>query len=184
MPERKLVTEALKRGIGAVTVEDVTREVRERPLIRSDVAGRAMATTKEMLALESRLIDFARDGRGRCRPLGDPERPCSREWFNDGQKAAVRHVLGSRDRVMIIRGVAGTGKTTLEQEIGEAVAEAGRPVVALAQSVKASREVLRQEAGFANADTVARFLKDEEMQEAAGAASSWSMRPASSARGT
>jgi ATP-dependent exoDNAse (exonuclease V) alpha subunit len=97
----------------------------------------------------------------------DPERPCSRDWFNDGQKAAVRHVLGSRDRVMIIRGVAGTGKTTLEQEIGEALAEAGRPVVALAQSVKASREVLRQEAGFATADTVAKFLKDEEMQESA-----------------
>ncbi len=126
-----------------------------------------MATTKEMLALESRLIDFARDGRGRCRPLGDPERPCSRDWFNDGQKAAVRHVLGSRDRVMIIRGVAGTGKTTLEQEIGEALAEAGKPVVALAQSVKASREVLREEAGFAMADTVARFLKDEKMQESA-----------------
>ena len=168
VPERKLVTEALKRGLGAVTVEGVTDEVRERPLIRSQVAGRQMATTKEMVALETRLIDFARQGRGRCRPLGDPERQCSRNWFNDGQKAAVRHVLGSRDRVMIIRGVAGTGKTTLEQEIGEALAEAGRPVVALAQSVKASREVLREEAGFATADTVARFLKDEEMQAAAG----------------
>src|SRR5439155_23619336 len=32
---------------------------------------------------------------------------------------------------------------------------------------KASREVLRQEAGFAHADTVARFFKDEQMQEAA-----------------
>lgn len=167
VPERKLVTEALKRGIGCVTVEAVTQEVSERPLIRSDAAGRKMATTKEMLALESRLIDFARQGRGRCRPLGDPERPCSREWFNDGQKSAVRHILGSRDRVMIIRGVAGTGKTTLEQEIGEALAEAGRHVVALAQSVKASREVLREEAGFADADTVARFLKDQEMQESA-----------------
>ncbi|MBI1348652.1 relaxase domain-containing protein [bacterium] len=167
VPERKLVTEALKRGIGTVTVEDVTREMRERPLIRSDVAGRKMATTKEMLALESKLIDFARLGRGRCRPLGNPERPCSRDWFNEGQKAAVAHVLASRDRVMIIRGVAGTGKTTLEQEIGDALAEAGKPVVALAQSVKASREVLREEAGFVNADTVARFLKDKEMQESA-----------------
>jgi conjugative relaxase-like TrwC/TraI family protein len=167
VPERKVVTEALKRGLGSVTVEDVKREVRDRPLIRSDVAGRPMATTEEMLALESRLIDFARQGRGRCRPLGNPDRPCSREWFNAGQKAAVRHVLGSRDRVMIIRGVAGTGKTTLEQEIGEALAEAGKPVVALAQSVKASREVLREEAGFRMADTVARFLKDSGMKEAA-----------------
>jgi len=167
VPERKLLTEALKRGIGSVTVEDVTHEMGQRPLIRSDAEGRKMATTKEMVALESRLIDFARQGRGRFRPLGDPDRPCSRDWLNDGQTAAVRHVLGSRDRVMIVRGVAGTGKTTLEQEIGEALAEAGKPVVALAQSVKASREVLREEAGFASADTVARFLKDQDMQESA-----------------
>ena len=167
VPERKLVTEALKRGLGAVTVDGVTREVQERPLIRSQVEGRKLATTKEMLALESRLIDFARSGRGRVRPLGNPDRPCSRDWFNEGQKAAVAHVLGSRDRVMIIRGVAGTGKTTLEQEIGEALAETGKTVVALAQSVKASREVLRNEAGFKTADTVAQFLKDKDMQESA-----------------
>jgi conjugative relaxase-like TrwC/TraI family protein len=167
LPERKLVTEALKRGLGSVTVEDVTNTMQELPLVRSEVDGRAMATTKEMLALESRLIEFARQGRGKSRPLGDPNRPCSRDWFNEGQKAAVSHVLGSRDRVMIIRGVAGTGKTTLEQEIGEALAEAGKPVVALAQSTKASRGVLREEAGFAQADTVARFLKDEKMQQAA-----------------
>ena len=167
VPQRKLLTEALKRGLGSVTVDGVAREMDQRPLIRNDAAGRKMATTKDMLALESGLVAFARQGRGRFRPLGDPDRPCSRDWFNEGQKEAVRHVLGSRDRVMIIRGVAGTGKTTLEQEIGEALAEAGRPVVALAQSVKASREVLREEAGFANADTVARFLKDQKMQEAA-----------------
>jgi conjugative relaxase-like TrwC/TraI family protein len=166
VPERKLITEALKRGLGSVTVEDVAREMAERPLIRSDVAGRQMATTKEMLALEKRLTDFAREGRGRCLPLGDPKRPCSRDWFNEGQKAAVRHVLGSIDRVMIIRGRAGTGKTTLEQEIGEALAEAGKPVVAMAQSTKA-RDVLRQEAGFAGADTVAMFLTDPKMQETA-----------------
>jgi conjugative relaxase-like TrwC/TraI family protein len=167
LPERTLLTEALKRGLGAVTVEGVTNEMKGRPLIRSEIEGRKMATTKEMVALESGLIEFARNGRGKCRPLGDPDRPCSRDWFNEGQKAAVAHALGSRDRVMIIRGVAGTGKTTLEQEIGEALAASKKPVVALAQSIKASREVLRDEAGFAHADTVARFLKDKYMQEAA-----------------
>ena len=126
VPERKLLTEALKRGLGMVTVEATSRELRNRPLIRSDILGRWMTTTQEMLSLENKIVEFARNGRGRCRPLGDPNRPCSRDWFNEGQKKAVAHVLGSRDRVMIIRGVAGTGKTTLEQEIGQALAEAGR----------------------------------------------------------
>jgi conjugative relaxase-like TrwC/TraI family protein len=46
LPERRLVTEALKRGLGAVTVEDVVREVANRPLIRSNVAGRTMVRLK------------------------------------------------------------------------------------------------------------------------------------------
>ncbi|MCB2078434.1 MAG: relaxase domain-containing protein [Novosphingobium sp.] len=167
VPERKLMTEALKRGLGAVTVDHVADELAARPLVRKQVEGRQMATTREMLALESKIVSFAREGRGRLRPLGDPDRPVARQWFNEGQKAAIRHVLGSRDRVILIRGVAGTGKTTLEQEIGEALREKGRPVVAIAQSVKASRDVLRQEAGFAAADTVARFLKDTQMQQSA-----------------
>ena len=167
VPERKLLTEALKRGLGSVTVEATQRELAKRPLIRGDVDGRAMATTKGMADAEQGLIEFARKGRGRCQPLGDPNRPLKREWLNDGQQQAVRHVLSSRDRVMIIRGVAGTGKTTLQQEVGEALAEAGVKVVAIAQSAGASRGVLREEAGFAEADTVARFLKNQDMQQSA-----------------
>ena len=165
--ERKVLTEALKRGIGSVTVDDVKRELAERPLIRGECAGRRMVTTKEMLNDESRLVAFARKGRGRYRPLGDPERPFTRDWLNAEQKAAVRYVLGARDRVAVIRGVAGTGKTTLEQELGEALAEAGRPLVALAPTAAAGRGVLRDEAKLAGADTVARFLVDEKWQQSA-----------------
>ncbi len=167
VPERKLLTEALKRGIGTVTIEGVQRELARRPVIRGEQNGRVMTTTREAVSEEFRLIAFARRGRGRYRPLGDPDRPLARGWLNEGQKAAVRHVLGSRDRVTIVRGAAGTGKTTLEQEIGEALAAAGRPVVALAPTAEASRGVLRAEAGFATADTVARFLKDQQMQDSA-----------------
>jgi conjugative relaxase-like TrwC/TraI family protein len=167
VPERKLMTEALKRGLGAVTVGDVAKELASRPLIRSRVEDRDMATTREMVSLESKIVSFASEGRGRSRPMGPADRQVTRTWLNEEQKAAVRHVLASRDRVMLIRGVAGTGKTTLEEEIGEALVEAGRPVVAIAQSVKASREVLREKPVFASADTVARFLKDTQMQQAA-----------------
>ena len=40
VPERKLLTEALKRGIASVTVEGVKRELFTRPLIRGDHGGR------------------------------------------------------------------------------------------------------------------------------------------------
>jgi hypothetical protein len=43
VPERKLVAEALQHGLGAVTVENVRRELSKRPLVWSEVAGRKMA---------------------------------------------------------------------------------------------------------------------------------------------
>ncbi len=162
--EKQLLGEALRYGVGDVLPEGVREELQHRPLIVRELEGRRLATTPQMLNDESRLIAFARDGRGRYRTLGDPERPIKRDWLNAEQKAAVKHVLGSRDRVTIIRGIAGTGKTTLEQELGEAFAEAGRTVVALAQSAGASRGVLRDQAGFKGADTIARFFVDKEMQ--------------------
>ncbi len=164
VPERKLLTEALKRGVGAATLDSVKKELAARPLVRGTVKGRELVTTPEMLSAEGRLLAFARKGRGRYRPLGDPDRPVSRGWLNAGQRKAIRHVLGSRDRVTLVRGAAGTGKTTLEQELGEALEAAGRPVVALAPTTPAAG-VLRTEAGFAHADTVARFLVDTEMQK-------------------
>lgn len=162
--ERKLLTEALKSGIGAVSVESVAKELASRPLIKGTVDGREVVTTPEMHSAEGRLLAFARQGRGRFRPLGDAERPIQRDWLNAGQRRAIRHVLGSRDRVTVIRGAAGTGKTTLEQELGEGLSAAGRSVVALAPTTTAAR-VLRSEAGFTHADTVARFLVDTEMQK-------------------
>ncbi len=166
VPERKLLTEALKRFVGAVTIERVKRELARRPLIRGQKDGRATVTTWEMKRLEGRVVDFGRDGRGRYRPLGDAERKCTRDWLNHGQKAAVAHVLSSRDAVTIIRGAAGTGKTTLEAELGEALAEAGHTVVATAPRTGAVDE-LRSKAGFASAVTLAHFLKNENLQQSA-----------------
>ena len=37
----------MKRGIGSVTVENAAREMKERPLIRSDVAGREWQRPKK-----------------------------------------------------------------------------------------------------------------------------------------
>jgi len=171
-PERRLMTEALKQGLGAVTVEGVAEAFAGRHLLVEEQAGQRVVTTPEVLAIEDRLVDFARAGRGCFRPLGDPDGPLAREWLNDGQKAAVRHILGSRDRVTLIRGAAGTGKTRLMQEAVERIGEGGHRVVVLAPSAGASRDVLRGE-GFADADTVARFLLDPRMQEKARGAVVW-----------
>ncbi|MBE7506224.1 MAG: AAA family ATPase [Planctomycetia bacterium] len=163
MPERKILTEALKRAFGAASVESVHHNLEKENLIIGMREGRRMATTREVLAEERRMIGFAREGRGTCRPLGDALYAIKRDWLNDGQRRAVRYLLTSKDRVMLIRGAAGTGKTSMAQEAVEAIEAGGKRVFMFAPSADASRGVLRED-GFAHADTVARLLFDERMQ--------------------
>ena len=172
VPEKRLLAEAMKHGLGTVTVEGVRHEYASRPLLVEERDGARLVTTPEVLAEEDRLVAFAREGRGTRRALGVPGRPMRRDWLNAGQRQAVRHILSSHDRVILIRGAAGTGKTTLMQEAVEAIGEGGHQVVVLAPSAGASRDVLR-DAGFKDADTVAKFLKSEAMQQRAAGQVVW-----------
>lgn len=216
--ERKSVVEAkkvyevaLRHGIGAVTPEAVQAEAKRQGLLVKN----GDATTRDVLAEEQRVIAFARDGRGTCRPMGArpgsqveagaslklgreaagvagaaPNTPPTQWQGNTSQPATlaaeqqavsdigkaislspeqsvmVNHVLTSTDRVMLVRGAAGTGKTFAMRS---AVDRISRPVVVLAPSAAASRGVLRSKdgGGFSEADTVARFLTDERFQEKA-----------------
>lgn len=171
VPERKLLARALRQSVGKADVESVMEAFDRSHFVKAERRGQRWVTTREVLAEEKAMIDFARRGRGTCVPLGGRQaslRPFHRDRLNDGQRKAVRHVLESPDRVILIRGAAGVGKTTMMQEAAEAIAENGHRLFAFAPSADASRSVLR-EAGFANAETVARLLKDEKLQaEAAG----------------
>lgn len=171
-PERTVLAESLKRSAGSSSVNSVERAFKGQPWLTGTHKGRAMVTTPEVLNEEKKMLEFARTGRGTCRPLGGHDASLysfSREWLNDQQRSAVRHVLTSPDRVILIRGAAGVGKTSMMQEAVEAIQASkgdhhGTPVFTFAPSAGASRDVLRGK-GFANADTVARLLKDEKMQE-------------------
>ena len=164
MPERELLAIALKQSVGQATVEQVLDRAAQSELIIRDRSGRRMATTRDVLQEERRVIEFAKEGRGRCRPFVGKDRKFKRDWLNDEQKKAVRHIVESRDRTIVVRGAAGVGKTTLMQEAVEAIEEVGTKVFAFAPSSDASRNTLR-DAGFKDADTVARLLVDEKLQQ-------------------
>lgn len=164
VPERTLVAEALQRGVGQVTPEGVRQEMDRQGVITATRSGQVLVTTRAVLAEERRMLGFARAGRGTCKPLGKPEHLIQRDWLNADQRSAVRHVLSSRDRVILIRGAAGVGKTVAMQETVEAIEQNGKQVFAFAPSADASRGVLREK-GFASADTVARLLLDEQLQQ-------------------
>jgi conjugative relaxase-like TrwC/TraI family protein len=163
VPQRELLATALKHSVGEATVEQVLGQAERSDLIIGERNGRTMATHRDVLNEESRVIDFARKGRGACRSFSKSPQTFNRDWLNDAQKGAVRHIVESRDRVILLRGSAGVGKTTLMQEAVEEIEQAGTKVFAFAPSADASRGVLRG-AGFRDADTVARLLIDEQLQ--------------------
>lgn len=164
VPETALLTEALRHGVGAVTVEGLRDKLDAHGVIHCKVDGRMLCSTREVLAEERRMIGFAADGLGTQAPLGPRDWTFSRAWLNKGQKMAIKRLLASTSTVFLIRGAAGAGKTASMQEAVEAIEAGGRKVFTFAPSAQASRDVLRKE-GFADADTVARLLVDAALQE-------------------
>jgi conjugative relaxase-like TrwC/TraI family protein len=164
IPERTLLRDALRRSVGQASVEATERAVHMQDLLLADSNGRRFATTLNVLSEETKMIAFARKGRGTCRAFVPGDYIFKMERLNLQQRAAVMHVLRSHDRVMIVNGGAGVGKTTMMKEAVEAVEATGTKVFTFAPSADASRGVLRNE-GFANADTVARLLMDDKLQK-------------------
>jgi conjugative relaxase-like TrwC/TraI family protein len=163
----KIAETALRHGVGSVTAAGVGEALEEKieqgQLVGRKKDGKRLLTTPEAWRREQGIVGFAKDGRGTCKPLA-PKRTIQRDWLNREQKRAVRRLWDSGDRVMLVRGAPGVGKTTLLQEAVEGIEAGGRKVFAFAPSAEASRGTLR-ESGFADAETVALLLKDERLQQ-------------------
>ncbi len=165
--ERRLLTLALKHGVGEVTPEGIAASVERAGLLKRELSGRTWVTTKQVLADERQMLAIATSGKGTFQALaGDEPIRFIEERLDQGQRAAVEHVLRSTNEILLVKGGAGTGKTTLAHEIVAQIQARGKPVTMLAPSAQASRGVLRDE-GFKDADTLSRFLIDQRMQEAA-----------------
>jgi conjugative relaxase-like TrwC/TraI family protein len=161
--ERRVMAEALKRGVGSVTVGQVNEEVKREGIITREVDGQRLSTTWEVMSEEQRMIEFCRSGRGSCTPLAPQGRSAPNESLSAEQCAVASHVWGSMDRVIIISGKAGTGKTTLMKKVVAGIEESDTKVWAFSPTSEASRGVQRSE-GFESADTVARLLVDKDLQ--------------------
>lgn len=164
VPERKLLAAAMMHAVGQAAPGEVKVALERSSVIIGAHNGRRMATTREVLNVERRIVDEAKGGRGAVAPLAKPGEVQLPEWLSTAQQAGVRHVLESRDRFCVVVGQAGTGKTTLAKAAADAARARGTNVVGLAPTAEAT-EVLRQ-AGF-EAHTVAMLLKSPRLQRQA-----------------
>ena len=171
VPERKLLEEAMRFGVGEVSVDMVESAAGDLSVITREINGRRVSTTPEVLRDEQEVIDFARQGKYQAEPFNPHWQP-KVDWLSDEQLLAVKELVSSQSRVQLILGGAGTGKTTLMTTAVEAIEEGGHKVFTFAPSSEASRGVLRSE-GFDDATTVAELLVSEKLQNKITGAVIW-----------
>lgn len=165
MRDRRILETAYRHSIGArnIGLNDITDKfLADDEIIHVQERHQTLCTTKAVLKEEKHMVDLARQGKGKFNPIyaNEPEIKL------DGQlKNAAIHVLTTKDQVTIVKGGAGTGKTTLLNEIVPLLKKADMAPIIVAPSANASRGVLVEE-GHENADTVSKLLVDKKMQEA------------------
>lgn len=159
----QLKAEALKRGFGDILPEEVEQAVQRGRFYQQEVKGSHYLTTEEAVREEHRMLAYLRESRGTALPLNPDYQPKA-EYLNEEQQAAIRHALADTNRVTIIAGGAGTGKTTLMKEVRDGIEEKGVEFIGFAPSAAASRGVMREE-GFNKADTLAQLFHNPKLQE-------------------
>lgn len=164
MADRRILESAYRFALGeaSVSVEKIDQQFKDdKRIIHVKDRGRIMCTTKEVLNEERRMVELAKKGMGTMAPLYSEAPALS---LTGQQAEAVSHVLTTTNRVSIIRGAAGSGKTTLMKEAVAKIEEAGKKVTVVAPTAQASRGVLKDE-GFEQAETVAKLLVDKKLQD-------------------
>ena len=167
---RRVFADALRRGVGLTTYEAICAEMKAREergeFVRFKRTDRPIeATTSLMLALEKANLQTVIDGRGGQQPIIeeslarqtiDEIAAAQKVMLNDGQRAALKQMLVSRDRILGLQGGAGTGKTTVLASVRVAAERAGYEVEGFAPTTRAA--ALLAGSGI-RTQTLQRFLR-------------------------
>jgi conjugative relaxase-like TrwC/TraI family protein len=170
IPERELKRVALLHGLGHVTPDQIDLELRspQHGLVAEVIDGQGMLTTEVLQEEERRIAGYAASGCGAVAPVGLAEglTPTLDDGsaLSDEQFGAVTDLLTSPNRVNLVQGPAGAGKSSLLAKYDEGMRLAGQEPIYLATTSQATKVLERD--GF-EAHTVAHFLLDAKMQAAA-----------------
>lgn len=172
-PIHEVSRTALDLGVKGVTIEAVEARVQQLAKQGQLIFGKSTrtdgtithVTTPEHIAEERKLLAGIDAGRGQGQVVVQADVAADRLQANadehslGGQQlGAAILALSSTDRVVVIQGVAGAGKTTLISAVAEVAKEQGKQVLGLAQANKMVT-MLRDEAGIP-AQTVSSFVNE------------------------
>jgi ATP-dependent exoDNAse (exonuclease V) alpha subunit len=159
--ERILLREALEAGRGSVDLSQLRTELERRVVEGTLIRHQDEITSRVALEMESEFIHWARSDWDKYARMGD-ERAISR-GLNPDHREAVRKILRCRNRMVVLQGDAGTGKTTSLKEVLKGIEASGGAIFACAPSSKATAE-LRDEL-TPEAETIQYLLVNRQLQQ-------------------
>jgi conjugative relaxase-like TrwC/TraI family protein len=157
--ERFLLREALIAGRGDVTLDQLKAEVAARVQSGDLIKNGKMVTTPEILRMEQAIIDWTNGGKGICPAMGKFE---PHDALSPEQNQTAEKLLASPDRVAVLIGDAGAGKSTTLPVIVQGIHETGNLTFACAPSANAAQEL--QDKLKIQTDTVQQLLVNEKLQ--------------------
>jgi conjugative relaxase-like TrwC/TraI family protein len=145
----RAVAGSLRDGAPVERVLEAAEEVSRFPGVElvepGDLPGRpARYTTRELLELEGDALELATAGRDDGAPVADGRtvlRTLAESELAPEQQWLVREAALSRDRVLCVAGVAGSGKTNALRTLNQVLERSGVPVVGAAPSGRAADEL-------------------------------------------
>jgi conjugative relaxase-like TrwC/TraI family protein len=164
--ERRILRDAMRRGIGEATYRDIRSEFEARRAAGDfrivdgpKYASGRRFTTRETIAAERANVEFMLHGRNTVEPILSAEQAQeqarSHDFLNESQRRVIEEVLNSTDRVHGLQGRAGTGKTSVLVSIREGAEKSGYVVEGFAPTSRAAAQL--REAGI-DAGTLQSFL--------------------------
>jgi conjugative relaxase-like TrwC/TraI family protein len=154
-------------------LEQAAKTLLQESRILRDLSGDGKnITTADMEKIEAQNISLARNGIGQVKPLmdkgtarekADTIRITEERGLTTSQKEAFVAVTSTSDRVVIMQGYAGTGKTTLFKELNREFIDKGYSVRGMAFTGKAAGE-LKKASGI-ESSTIHSFLQHEAMKK-------------------
>lgn len=152
MKLEQLIAEILRCNLGVFTLKEIRDAMEKNREISKLPDG--YITLQTVMEAEQYALDIVNREQYSCNALNPDFAPFSNDKNKQRQRSVIQKILQNKDRFMLLRGVAGSGKTTVLKELAKGV-QCGLMVLAPTNS---AADVLKQE-GFHNSQTVAGFLQ-------------------------